>query len=267
MQYCICTECETSYDMDQCIVQKTCTHVRFPNHPQKSRRNACQAELLKKVKTGITYTVCPKKVYIYHSVIENVKLLLSRPNFVQLCGKWKEQNERSDIFSDIYDGVMWERFRYHNGMCFLHNLGFMLSVDWLQLYEHLQYSVGVIYLSVLNLPCSERYKVENIIVVGCIPGPNEPQNMNAYLKPMVDELLLLWDGILSQPYSYAVPVLIRCCLVGIASDVPATQMVCSFTSCTSTQGCSKCMKSFPCASFSEKLDFSGFDRSSWLKGL
>ena len=59
-------------------------------------------------------------------------------------------------------------------------------------------------------------------MVGCIPGPNEPQNMNAYLKPMVDELLLLWDGILFQPYSYAVPVLIKCCLIGIACDVPAT---------------------------------------------
>ena len=35
IQYCICTECETLYGMDQCIVQKTCTHIRFPNHPQK----------------------------------------------------------------------------------------------------------------------------------------------------------------------------------------------------------------------------------------
>ena len=195
-------------------------------------------------------------------------MLLSRPNFVQLCGKWKERNKQSGIFSDIYDGAMWERFRYYNDMCLLdipHNLGFMLNVDWLQPYEHLQYSVGIIYLSVLNLPRSERYNLENIIVVGCIPGPNEPQNMNAYLKPMVDELLLLWDGILFQPYSYAVPVLIKCCLIGIACDVPATRKVCGFTACTSTQGCSKCMKTFPCASFGEKLDFSGYDRSSWLE--
>ena len=40
--------------------------------------------------------------------------------------------------------------------------------------------------------------MEDIIVVECIPGPNEPQNMNACLKSMVDELLLLWDGILFQ---------------------------------------------------------------------
>lgn len=83
---------------------------------------------------------------------------------------------------------MWERLRYYNDMCLLdmpHNLGFILSVDWLQLYEHLQYSVGVLYPSVLNLPRSERYKVEYIIVVGCIPGPYKPQNTNAYLKPMV----------------------------------------------------------------------------------
>ena len=71
------------------------------------------------------------------------------------------------------------------------NLGFMLNVDWLQPYEHSQYSVGVLYTSILNLPLSEQYKLENIIVVGCIPGPSEPHSMNSYLKPMVDEL---WDG-------------------------------------------------------------------------
>ena len=63
-----------------------------------------------------------------------------------------------------------------------HNLGFMLNVDWLQPYKHSQYSVGVLYLSILNLPSSERYKLENIIVVGCIPGPSEPHNMNSFFE-------------------------------------------------------------------------------------
>lgn len=41
-----------------------------------------------------------------------------------------------------------------------------------------QYSVGAIYLIVLNLPRHERFKEENIILVGMTPGPNEPKNIS-----------------------------------------------------------------------------------------
>ena len=30
-------------------------------------------------------------------------------------------------------------------------------------------------------------------------------------------------------------------------------------------GCSKCLKKFPCLSFGEKLDYSGFDRDAWAQ--
>ena len=39
----------------------------------------------------------------------------------------------------------------------------------------LEYSVGVIYLSLNNLPRSLRYRRENVIIVGIIPGPSEPK--------------------------------------------------------------------------------------------
>ena len=72
----------------------------------------------------------------------------------------------------------------------------MLNVDWMQPFEHTTYSVGVMYLVLMNLPRHERFKRENVILVGLIPGPSEPQlNINTYLSPLVDELLILWsDG-------------------------------------------------------------------------
>ena len=68
----------------------------------------------------------------------------------------------------------------------------MLNVDWMQPFKHTIYSVGVMYLVLMNLPRSERFKRENIILVGVIPGPCEPKlNINSYLSPLVDELLVL----------------------------------------------------------------------------
>ena len=49
-----------------------------------------------------------------------------------------------------------------------------LNVDWFKLYKHTNYSVGILYLVVENLPRNIRFNIENTIIMGCIPGPNEP---------------------------------------------------------------------------------------------
>ena len=50
----------------------------------------------------------------------------------------------------------------------------------------------VIFLAILNLPRELRYKPENVILCGIIPGPHEPElTINSYLEPLVDELILL----------------------------------------------------------------------------
>jgi len=42
---------------------------------------------------------------------------------------------------------------------------------------------------------SERYKIENTIVAGLIPGPGEPKRIHEFLKPVVDQLEKLWTGV------------------------------------------------------------------------
>ena len=64
-----------------------------------------------------------------------------------------------------------------NGTPFLSekfNFALSLNVDWFQPFKHVSNSIGVIYLSILNLSRTERYKAENIILCGVIPGPVEP---------------------------------------------------------------------------------------------
>ena len=55
------------------------------------------------------------------------------------------------------------------------------------------YSVGVIYLVIMNLPRVVRYKQENVLIVGIIPGPSEPHDINSYLSAMVLDLVKLWN--------------------------------------------------------------------------
>lgn len=89
-----------------------------------------------------------------------------------------------------------------NGEDFLksrYTLGLLINVDWFQPYKHVSYSVGAIYISILNFPRQMRNRRENIIIVGVIPGPNEPKlHMNSFLEPLVMELLKLWRGVEMQ---------------------------------------------------------------------
>ena len=49
-----------------------------------------------------------------------------------------------------------------------YGLGLMVNVDWFQPYKHTTCSVGAIYLTIMNLPRSIRFKRENVILIGVL---------------------------------------------------------------------------------------------------
>ena len=123
------------------------------------------------------------------------------------------------------------------------------------------YSVGVIYLVLMNLPRAVRYKRENVIIVGIIPGPSEPPlNINTYLSPLVADLLQLWAG-LPLKISGSSQRVVRCALLAVACDLPAGRKVCGFLSQSANLGCSRCYCQFA-AGFGCH-DYSKFNRDAW----
>ena len=100
---------------------------------------------------------------------------------------------------DVYDGQVWNDFQFYNNQPFLSepgNYGLMLNMDFFQPYKQIQYSLGAMYLTVLNLPRKLRNKAQNVILVGLIPGPHEPKHdINTYLSPLVSELKEFWSGV------------------------------------------------------------------------
>ena len=96
--------------------------------------------------------------------------------------------------TDVYDEKLWKDWKPY--LDIPGNLLLMLNVDWFKPFKHSPYSVGIIYLVILNLPGMTRFKPENIIIVGTIPGSREPKlTINTYLQPRVDELIMFWEGI------------------------------------------------------------------------
>ena len=167
--------------------------------------------------------------------------------------------------SDVIHGSVWRNFTGADGTRFMsneHNLALMMNVDWFQPFKHSPYNVGVIYLAIMNLPRGERFKRENIIVVGILPGPGEPSSLNPFLVPVVAELNELWsDGIeVCHSSSARVPEKFFAALLLVACDVPAARKLCGFLGHGAKRGCSKCKKEFTSGErFGDKMNFGGFE--------
>lgn len=168
---------------------------------------------------------------------------------------------------DIYDGQMWKDCSNINGRPFLsqpNNLALTMNVDWFRPFKHSQYSIGVVYVAVLNLPREIRYLPANIIITGIIPGPNEPSKteMNPILEPIVKDLLTLWDGVHITIPTLHLPVRIRAMLLCITCDIPACRKVCGFIGHNGHLACSKCKCFFP-GTVIEGFDYSGYVTAAW----
>ena len=64
------------------------------------------------------------------------------------------------IFTMIYTMERFGEFQVYNGVPFIEarNSLALMNMDFFRPYKHVQYSVGAIYLTILNLPHNLRYK-------------------------------------------------------------------------------------------------------------
>ena len=269
-QYVVCPKCDQIYHRGSCIVltagkeeSKKCQYREFPNHPQRARRQ-CSQLLMKAVHLRSNRTILyPFKTYCYHSIQSSLENFLLRPGFLDSCDHWKCRNA-GGILQDVYECRIWHKFLDVLDASTFTCLALTLNVDWFQPYENTCASVGVIYLTILNLPCSVRYKRQNIFLVGVIPGPSEPSHdINSYLHPLVNELLLFWKGVQMKVCraSGVVSEQIRCILICVTCDIPAGRKVCGFLGHSAQLGCTKCLKPFPGSVGA--MNYSGFNRSTW----
>ena len=190
-QYAVCPKCHAIYPYhDVVVVQgdiKKCSFVRWPMHPQRSKRKPCHTQLVK----GRSST--PKRVYCVRPASSYLEALIKQSDFVDRCNLWRLRRVRENVLADVYDGKLWKT-ELNSYLKHRTNLYGMLNVDWFQPFKHSPYSLGAIYMVILNLPRVERFKESNVLLLGVIPGPSEPKlHLNSYLAPRT------WNALTMAP--------------------------------------------------------------------
>ena len=83
--------------------------------------------------------------------------------------------------------------------------------------------------------------MSTVIIMHCsgiIPGPHEPsQNINTFLQLLVDDLLVLWNGIVLDSDR---SVTLRAAVVTVSADLPALRKITQFLGHKADFGCSRC---------------------------
>ncbi|GET52427.1 uncharacterized protein LOC110233779 [Rhizophagus irregularis DAOM 181602=DAOM 197198] len=205
-----------------------CCHVEFPNLTTQ-RLRLCQTPLAQK--TTFNYR---------------------QPNFENSLRHWINRPTFDNILTDIYDGEVWKTFKettdeslnnfFRSDVADSH-LGLILNLDWFQPFDGTIHSTGVIYAAIGNFPRDVRFKRNNILIFGLLPGPDEVSlhKINHYLAPIIDELKSLWEGVtLNQTYECQEGKRIRAALILVSCDIPAARKICGHIS--ALVSCHRCEK-------------------------
>jgi hypothetical protein len=171
-----------------------------------------------------------------------------RPGFENSLRHWSERQHFDNILTDIYDGDVWGNFSDEDSSKFFRpevadsHLGLMLNLDWFQPYDNVNHSTGVIYAAICNLPRDIRFKRENMLILGILPGPDEVKlhKINHYLAPIVNDLESLWTGVTLSRTHETEGKKVRAALILVSCDIPAARKVCGYVSALSS--CHRCQK-------------------------
>ena len=262
----VCPACHSLYHFEDCIEKRgSRIYICFCCECQSSGKST---PLLRQVITSQgSQKLYPNRVYPISSLLSSLQVIFMRPGLLDLCEDWRKdfKQDSPDLY-DVYDGQVWRDFFHFQKEPFLadrNTIALMMNIDWFRPFKHRTYLIGVVYLAIMNLPRAIRYKRENILIIGLLPGPSEPPlTINTYLSPLVSELLTLWRGhTFKTPDNN--PVLVRCALLCVACDLPAGRKVCGFLSYNANLGCTRCYHNFGTGTFG-KQNYSGFNRDTWV---
>lgn len=196
----------------------------------------------------------PTRTFLYNDMKAWLANMLSRPDIEAHADRNVfTQNTNSEL-GDIWDGKIFREFKGPDGKPFVQpdsqegRYVFSLCMDgfnpFIMKEAGKKVSVCAIYMVLLNLPVDIRYRVENMFLVGIIPGPREPslEQINHVLCPLVDDLLRFWEpGVfVKQTARYFEGRLCRAALIPVVCDLPAARQVSGFALHSSTHFCSFC---------------------------
>lgn len=213
---------------------------------------ACGTKVMRPVRVQGTWQMRPIRPFIYQSPKHWIGRMLSRKRFEYMMNTTARQASVKEVAADIWDAPCIHQVKWPDGLSYAQapqdelRLVLTMGVDWFKVHKggNKTWSVGAVYLIILNLPPTIRYRPENVCLVAIIPGPKKAPTefLHRLLRPVVDEMLPFWtDGIRYERTSdYQFGRLVRALILLLVCDLEAARALGGFMQATHTHVCSVC---------------------------
>lgn len=261
--YAQCPRCGKLFSFEGPGCPDRCDNSSFGQTP-------CGAKLKTQVKVQLRWMDRPLKTFVYQSPAQWLGRMISRPGFEEMMDSIPRTASVKELAKDIWDAKGIHEVKWKDGKSYAElpkdqlRVVLTMAIDWFNAHHSPEakkkWSIGAIYMIILNLPAHIRYRPENICLVGIIPGPKKPsmEQMNHFLKPIVDEFVPFWTHgkWFSKTPKYDMGRLVWALILLVICDLDASRAISGFTHFSHRCFCSRCIQ--PLA------EIANFDRTSWI---
>lgn len=139
----------------------------------------------------------PFKTFKYIPLIPRLKLQYKSQSRAKVLQTYRQQPHlfAGDSVSDWWSGTRFQELRNEGLFEKPTDMALSLLLDGVQVTQRQNYASNPIILLNYNLPPSERQKLQNVLLSFVIPGPQKQKNLDSFMRPLIDELKLLSEGV------------------------------------------------------------------------
>ena len=168
-----------------------------------------------------------QKTFIFIPLIPRLRLQYRAPSRAKALKAYRQSLSRTSSSQaevrDFFDGDLFRE--YHVNELGLFNdsrdVALHMSLEGVQLAKKHNHEVTPVVFMNLNLPPDQRYEVKNMLTSLLIPGPKRPKAIDTFLRPLVDELLLLEKGVPAIDAHTGTVFQLRAWVTMVTGDGPA----------------------------------------------
>jgi hypothetical protein len=146
----------------------------------------------------------PRATFDYIPVTHRLRLQYASADRAKAMTSYSHQYQQREpddasaerMMTDVWDGDLIKQLQQRHILDRETDLCFTFSTDGVKVFKtRSAFHIWPLFLINNNLPIDQRYKKENVLLLGVIPGPNQPKDLDSFLRPMIDEFKVLATGI------------------------------------------------------------------------
>jgi hypothetical protein len=246
---------EVRYD---CCPKSCMSYAMYPEL-ERCLEPDCQHPRWKDIKQKVPYAqhsyipVTQRLLHWWGNAV-HAKLMLDYRN------SFKEKHNASGDQLDFWTGALCKQFQDSGLFTHETDLAFVLSSDGVKV-GSASFSTSVLtvcncscqvfksrrafyiwplILVCMNLPPHERFKRQNVLVVGFVPGPNNPKNLDSFMYPLIEEFLALERGIKAWNGYREKSFILHAHIAVVTGDMPGRSKLQGFKGSRALRYCPYC---------------------------